>query len=119
MASLPGSPATVALTGTVINPKARLNYSSLSFGNVKVGKSSTLSVVPTSVGDTPLEINSITVSGSSTLTNSTCTSLAPKATCTINVTFKPTSKKSFAGTLEISDNASSSPQTVSLSGKGN
>ena len=117
--NLPGSPATVALTGTVINPKAKVNKSSLSFGNVKVNQNSTLSVILTSTGSTALTSNSITVSGSPAFTNSACASpLAPDATCTISVTFKPTAKKSYSGTLQISDNASSSPQTVSLSGKG-
>ena len=119
-----GSPVQVGLMGNVINPKARLNKSSLNFGNVKVGNSSTTSVTLTSSGDTPLVINSIGISGSSNFTQMNgcpvgMPGLAPNNTCTISVTFAPSTKKSLSATLKISDNASSSPQTVSLQGKGN
>jgi hypothetical protein len=64
-------------------------------------------------------INSVTVSGSSDFTTSNCTSpLAVNSSCTITVTFTPSAKQSRSGTLTISDNALSSPQTVSLSGRG-
>jgi beta-lactam-binding protein with PASTA domain len=116
-----GSPVQVGLTGNVINAKAKVNKSSLSFGNVKVGQSSTLAVILTSSGTSSLTINGISVSGSSDFTESdNCMSpLSQGVSCTINVTFAPSAKKSRTGTLRISDNASSSPQTVSLSGKGN
>jgi HYDIN/CFA65/VesB family protein len=42
--NLPSSPATVSLTGTVIDPKARLNESSINFGEVKEGQSSTSTI---------------------------------------------------------------------------
>jgi len=115
-----GSPVQVGLMGNVINPRAKLNKSSLSFGSVKVGKSATGTVTLTSNGDTPLLLNYISISGPSNFTESNdCpASLAPTDACTITVTFAPTAKKSLSGTLKISDNASSSPQTVSLSGKG-
>jgi len=118
-----GSPAMVNLMGTVINPKAKLSVSSLSFGTVKVGQNSTKTVVLSSVGDTPLNISNIMISGSGDFTLSPmnpCPASMPKNTsCTIGVQFAPSAKQSRSGTLKITDNASSSPQTVSLSGKGN
>ena len=117
-----GSPVSVSLTGNVINPKANVNPSKVNFGKVTVGASSTSTVTLTSTGDTALEINSIALSGSSDFSESDdCpvgSSLAPKDSCTISLTFAPSAKKSRTGTLKIKDNASSSPQTVSLSGTG-
>jgi len=118
-----GSPSVVSLSGTVINPKAKVSVSALSFGTVKVGQNSTKTVTLTSTGDTPLLINSITITGSGDFTlnplNPCPASMAKNTTCTIGVMFAPSAKQSRSGTLKISDNASSSPQTVSLSGKGN
>ena len=120
----PGSPAVVPLQGVVINPKAKLSVSSLSFGTVKVGQNSTKAVTLTSSGDTPLIIGNIAISGSSDFSQTnTCTiggsGMNPPQSCTITVKFAPSAKQSRSGTLSITDNASSSPQTVSLSGKGN
>jgi len=116
-----GSPAVVNLSGTVINPRASLSASNLSFGTVKVEQYSTKAVTLTSSGDTPLLISNIAITGSSdfTQTNTCPGSLAKNTSCTINVKFAPSAKQSRSGTLKITDNASSSPQTVSLSGKGN
>jgi hypothetical protein len=117
--NLPGSPALVNLSGTVINPRAGLNEDELNFGTHKVGSSSTQTITLTSTGDTPLLIQGVTVSGSSDFTTSSCpASLAVNSSCTITVTFKPSAKQSRSGTLVITDNALSSPQTVSLSGRG-
>jgi hypothetical protein len=44
--------------------------------------------------------------------------IAPKAKCTVTVTFSPTAMGPRAGTLTITDNATNSPQTVPLSGVG-
>ena len=104
----------------MINPKAKLSVSSLSFGTVKVGQNLTKTVTLTSIGDTDLLIGSIVVTGSSDFTTTTCPAVMPKNTaCNITVTFSPSAKQSRTGTLKITDNASSSPQTVSLTGKGN
>ena len=45
-------------------------------------------------------------------------SLASAASCIINLTFTPPAVGTVTGTLSITDNASGSPQTVSLSGTG-
>ena len=114
-----GSPAQVSLTGTVINPKAKLSKNNLNFGSVKVGHSSVETVVVTSTGDTPLTIDHMTVTGSSDFTVAGCTGpLSPGSTCVISVTFTPSAKKPRSATLKVIDNALSSPQVVSLSGKG-
>src|SRR5258707_179189 len=45
-------------------------------------------------------------------------SVAPGASCTISVKFTPTAAGTRTGTLTLTDNASNSPQTISLTGIG-
>jgi hypothetical protein len=47
----------------------------------------------------------------------TCgTSLAVAATCTVSVEFKPTAAGAMTASLSIADNATGSPQSVTLTG---
>jgi hypothetical protein len=97
-----GSPQTVMLTATVIDPVASFNPSSLSFGTVKANSgTASKSVTLTNTGGTALSINSIAISGANpadfSQTNTCPASMAPKATCSISVTFKPAAKVSLSG----------------------
>jgi hypothetical protein len=119
-----GSPQTVMLTATVIDPVASFNPTSLSFGTVKANSgTATKSVTLTSAGGTALSVTSIAISGANpadfSQTNTCPASMAPKATCSISVTFKPKAKGSLSGSLVITTNARNSPQSISLSGTGN
>jgi uncharacterized repeat protein (TIGR01451 family) len=120
-----GSPQTVPLTVTVINPQAQLSLSSLNFGNQKTGTTSAAkSVTLKNSGTTPLILSGLSISGNfafGTVAGTNCTSsttLAPGATCVIGVSFKPNSTGSKSGSIKISDNALNSSQSISLSGKG-
>jgi hypothetical protein len=78
------------------------------------------------------QFTTLTNTGSATLTFSaafsgdfafdglgTCgSSVAPGASCTISVKFTPTAAGTRTGTLTLTDNASNSPQTISLTGIG-
>lgn len=58
-------------------------------------------------------------SGDFHVSATTCpSSLAAHLTCTISVTFKPTATGTRTGTLKVTDSASNSPQTASLTGTG-
>jgi hypothetical protein len=124
MDSAPGSPQTVALSATVIDPVASFSPTSLSFGTQTEGTSVTKTVTLTNKGATTLSITGMTVTGTGaaefTLTpTSTCgSSLTAGSSCTISVTFKPAAKVSYAATLHVTDNAQSGTQTVPLSGTG-
>jgi len=117
-----GSPQTVSLTGngTAQNsPGVSFSPTSLSFGNQVVGSSSQpLPVTLTNSGTATLTISSITVTANFTQTNNCGSSLAAAANCTINVTFSPATSGGLSGTVSVTDNATGSPQTVSLSGTG-
>jgi predicted dienelactone hydrolase len=119
--SAPGSPQSVALSGTgvVSGPDANLSRTSLTFGTQLVGTSSSpQSVTLTNYGTAPLMITSIVASGDFSQTDTCDSSVAAGASCTISVTFNPTKIGSRTGTLSITDNAPGSPQTVSLKGTG-
>jgi hypothetical protein len=123
MDNVPGSPQQVSLTALVIDPIALPSLSSWNFGTQKESTSSASKAITLSnPGLTALAINSIAVSGANSSdfseTNNCPASLAPKGSCTINVTFKPTAKGPRSSSVVITDNAFNSPQRISLSGTG-
>jgi len=91
----------------------------VTFGNQSVGTSSAAqSVTLTSTGNAALTISSITATGDFTQTNNCATSVPAGNNCTVNVIFIPTATGTRSGSLNISDNAAGSPQTVTLTGTG-
>jgi Abnormal spindle-like microcephaly-assoc'd, ASPM-SPD-2-Hydin len=117
-----GSPQTVSLNGTgtlQTSPTVSFSTNTLSFGDETVGTTSApLPVTLTNSGTAPLTISGITASANFAETNNCGSTLAAAANCTINVTFTPTTSGALSGTISVTDNASGSPQTVSLSGTG-
>src|SRR5205823_3430576 len=106
-------------TITVKIPSAELTPTSLSFANQIVNTSSAAQGVTLKNNQTTaLTISGITTSGDYTQTNSCGTSLAAGASCTVNVTFRPTATGTRTGTLTVTDSGNDSPQTASLSGTG-
>ena len=102
-------------------PAVTLSTSTLAFGSVLVGTTTPAqSVVLTNIGGAPLNltITSIVASGDFAQTNNCAGSVAPTASCTVNVSFTPTAPGNRTGALTLTDNASNSPQTVTLSGTG-
>jgi methionine-rich copper-binding protein CopC len=114
-----GSPQTASLTGTGTSAGASLSPTSLTFAGQQVGTTSSAQPLTlSSTGSTSLNITSITVSSNYGQTNNCGSSVAAGSKCTINVTFAPTSPGTLNGSLAVSDNASGSPQTASLTGTG-
>lgn len=99
-------------------PAVTLSATSLTFASEPTGTSSTAQTVTvTNSGQAALTVSSVTVTGDFSETN-TCSTVAAGANCAVSVTFKPTATGARTGTLSIADNASGSPQSVSLSGTG-
>jgi hypothetical protein len=114
-----GSPHTVALAGTGGAPVASLNPTSLNFGAQPVGTTSaTQTITLSNTGNDAMAISSITSSGDFAETNACGATLAAGANCSISVTFTPATTGSRPGLITITDNASGSPQNVSLTGTG-
>jgi len=99
-----------------------LSPSSLNFGNQTIGVASAAKMVTLqNTGNVNLSITSIQITGANNgdFKSSTCpSSLSPNTSCQISVTFTPAAAGTRNATLSITDNASGSPQSVSLTGIG-
>jgi hypothetical protein len=121
----PGS-QTISVTGTgtvTASPQVSLAPASLSFGNQAVGATSPgQSVTLTNIGNGALSISAIAVAGTNAgdfaEVNTCGAALAPQASCTITVTFTPTNSGNSLAQVQIADNATGSPQSISISGTG-
>jgi hypothetical protein len=119
-----GSPHSVALSGTGVQPRATVSPSSLSFGSVRVGAGSSGAqqyVTITNSGTADLHLASITLAGNPAFTIGTScavTTLAPAASCKVGIYASPDTIGLRSGSLQMSDDAPGSPQTVALSVTG-
>jgi len=96
-----------------------LSTSSLDFGNLTVGVSSTTQTASLFNETTSaLAITSIAASGDFAATNNCGSSLAANSSCTISVVLKPSTAGTVTGTLTVTDSAPSGTQTASLLGFG-
>jgi hypothetical protein len=119
-----GSPQVVALSGTATaSPTIQVSTPSLQFEPQSAGTASTTQIVTvTNPGTTSLSINGFSVGGANAAdfrqANNCPPSLGAGAFCTVSVVFQPTFEASptRSAILNISDNASGSPQLVALSG---
>jgi len=103
-------------TGTTVT----LTPTSLAFASVAVDTvSNPKSVTLKNTGTATLDITSVVPSTGFAISATTCgATLAIGKTCKVSVTFNPTVLGAQTGTLLFTDNATGSPQTVSLSGTG-
>lgn len=118
-----GSPQSVTLTATGVQPTAALSPSSLSFGNQQLSVPSTSQAITvTNSSAYPLTVSSVSITGANanqfSQSNNCGTVAGSGGTCTVNVVFTPTTAGSKTATLNVTDNAASSPQTAALSGTG-
>ena len=112
-----GSPQVVPLTGNGAN--ITLSPTSLSFGTQAVNTiSAAQTVTLTNAGTVALTITKIATAGQYAQTNTCVSPIAGGASCTISVTFKPTTTGTHNNTLTITDNVTGSPKKVSLTGTG-
>lgn len=117
----PNSPQAVALTGTGTQAAVTFTPSSIAFGDEFKGTSTAAQTVTlTNTGSGALVVTAATLSDTAdfTVTNNCAANVGPSATCTVTVVFKPAVDGAISGTLTLSDNAPTSPQTIALSGTG-
>jgi hypothetical protein len=113
------SPQAVQLSGTGTVGAPNVSPATLTFNNQQLGTTSTPQpVTVTTTGSVALSFNSLTISSGWTESNNCLPSVGPNASCTINVSFQPSAGGPQTGALTLTDNASSNPQTVALSGAG-
>jgi hypothetical protein len=119
------SPQTVALTGTGTAAVITVTVSAApTFPSEPVGITSPPETVTmTNTGAGNLTFTGVITTGpfaiaASGTTCSTSTPVAASTSCTVALTFTPTSVGTNSGSLAFTDNANSSPQTVTLTGTG-
>lgn len=114
-----GGSLSVPLNGTGVTTTVTLTPPSLRFPTQLIGTASApqaATLINTGTG--PVTISSISTKGLFTQTNDCLASLPAGSNCDIYVRFAPRVKGPAKGTLSVSDDATGSPQTVSLSGVG-
>jgi len=117
----PSSPQTISLQGTGTN--VQLTPASVDFGGQKVGTTSARKIITlTNKGSVTLNISLITITGADpgdfAQVNNCPTSLPPGASCSIAVTFTPTTTGARSANVSVSDDGGGSPQQVPLTGAG-
>jgi hypothetical protein len=107
----------------LVQTSASLSQGALDFGAQLVGTGSAPQTVTlTNVGVGQLAISGFSITGSFDTSfhqqNNCPASLAPGAKCKITVVFNPKTAAPNSATLNVTDDAVASPQTVALSGAG-
>ena len=113
-----GSPQTVRLSGWGTSGAVSLSASSLDFGSVEVGTTSTQTVTLTNPAQSPLDISSIQAGGDYSETNNCGSVVNAGASCALRISFTPTAVGTSVGTVAITDGGLGSPQTITLTGTG-
>ena len=110
------SPATIAVAPA-----------SVAFASTFVGSTSPITAITVSnTGGANLVLSSVTLAGTNAVdfrveTSSTCragSTLAPAASCRVNVSFRPTTTGAKSSTLSIAHNAAGATSSVPLTGSG-
>jgi hypothetical protein len=120
------APAIVTATGSQQNsstPALAWSPSSLTFDSTQTGQSNGPQVLSfKNIGTLPVSFSSASIAGPNAADFSKsdlCTPavvLQPNATCTIAITYSPAAPGTSQATLIVADNATGSPQGISLSG---
>jgi len=108
-------------SGGTTNPTATLSASasSLSFATQDLNTTSAAqSVTVSNTGSAAASVSGVAATGDFSQTNTCGTSIAAGASCTVNVSFRPTASGTRTGSLTVTGNATNSPTTVALSGTG-
>lgn len=118
--SLPGSPLTIALTGTGLQAQISANPANVAFANVVVGNSNSQPIALHNGGNTTLTFSNIVTTGTGmSITGlSTATTIAAGGNASFNAIFTPTSATTTNGSVTLSTNGVPSSLAITLSGTG-
>jgi Ca2+-binding RTX toxin-like protein len=123
-ANVPGSPINVGVSGTGINAGAPTIGlpGTQAFGNQTVNTTSAARVVTiNNTGTANLVISATSLTGANAnqfARTTTCATVVPGGSCTVSVTFTPTTAGAKTAALSITHNAPGSPSSVPLTGTG-
>jgi hypothetical protein len=123
-----GITATQNILTWILGPTPVVGFapaSPIDFPDVVTGTSTApVSITVTNSGGAPLHISAVSITGTNptdfAIASNTCSAatIAVSATCTVGVTFTPSGTGERQANLQFTDDASSSPQILALSGNG-
>jgi hypothetical protein len=122
--STPATTSTVALSGVGTEGVTTVTFApaSLTFLATPLNSaSSPMNVTLTNTGTAALSVSGVTFTGTNAsdyTQSNTCTNIAPEGACTIAVVFTPHQSGTSMASMSIADNATNSPQAVTLAGTG-
>ncbi len=106
----------------LVAPVLTLDKAALNFGNVQINNSVTLTVIASNAGVIPVNINSAVISGPADFSVApSCVipqQLAVAASCTFQVTFRPTSVGNRTAKLLLNNDSPITDLEVTLTGSG-
>ena len=115
------SPSTITMTGTGTLAAPTFSPKPFTFGKVTVGAQSTSPLTVTNPNPVPMAFTSTSMTaGAFQIVGDTCSgySIAGNGTCSVNVTFSPTTTGALSGTLTVVDAGGTGTQTVAVNGSG-
>jgi len=114
------TPHTVTLSGTGVLVTLSLSPASLTFADQKVGTTSqSQPLTINNTGGGVLSISGIAASGDFLISGEgACTTVAVGTSCSVNISFLPTTTGTRTGSITITSNAQGSPHTAGLTGNG-
>jgi len=105
--------------GRGVEPLVVLSKNSIDFGDQTINLEGVAhEVVMVNSGSSELSITDISATGQFSVTDDCGDSLAAAASCVLEIDFEPTELGGLTGSVTITSDASDSPQTIALSGKG-
>jgi FG-GAP-like repeat/Abnormal spindle-like microcephaly-assoc'd, ASPM-SPD-2-Hydin len=113
--------ASFTITGTVNSAVSRWSVTTLAFGNVTTGQSSTQSLTLFNDGfGSPINWNAALVNLPTgfTANTSACASVSPAASCSVSITFSPTAGQAYSGSAIRPSPVSYTGNTLAVSGTG-
>lgn len=132
----------VVVTGTTATPLYSINYQqafvefvftgfppaptlvpqfspgSVDFGTRPIHSAHQISVTLSNAGNSALTLNDLSIGGAFTATDDCPATLAPNASCTVQITFSPDAAGNYSGVLSLNSDAPGAPAAVTLSGVG-
>ena len=118
----PHGSISVSLSGTSVvpTPQVTLSTNTLNFSAITAGTSTSQSVQLTNSGTADLKLSSVALTGTGAnlfaLSNGCGAVVTPGSSCTLSVAFSPLVAGGYNAQVVLTDNASDSPQSVSISG---
>ncbi|MBL8270744.1 MAG: choice-of-anchor D domain-containing protein [Steroidobacter sp.] len=99
-------------------PAPQFSSSNVAFGARPLQSAHQIGVTLSNAGNRDLTINGFSVSGAFTATDDCPATLAPTASCTVQITFSPSAVGNYSSVLSLDSDAPGAPATVTLSGVG-